>query len=84
MLDEELYNFFNIEQGVPQRCIFSPTLLQVFLNDILKIVVGIGKRLTVRKTSVPGMLFTDDLVGVSDTPERLEMEIDAAKGLPIC
>ena len=79
MLDGELSKFFNIEQGVPQGCTLPPTLFQVFINDLLKVVEAVGQGVVVGKPSVSGMLFADDFVGMSDTPEGLQLQIDAAK-----
>ncbi|CAB1119768.1 unnamed protein product [Ectocarpus sp. CCAP 1310/34] len=81
MLDGELSKFFDIEQGVPQGCTLSPTLFQVFINDLLEVVEAVRKGVKVgdTETSVTGMLFADDFVGMSDTPEGLQLQIDAAK-----
>ncbi|CAB1121249.1 unnamed protein product [Ectocarpus sp. CCAP 1310/34] len=81
MLDGELSKFFDIEQGVPQGCTLSPTLFQVFINDLLEVVEAVRKGVKVgdTETSVSGMLFADDFVGMSDTPEGLQLQIDAAK-----
>ncbi|CAB1121568.1 unnamed protein product [Ectocarpus sp. CCAP 1310/34] len=81
MLDGELSKFFDIEQGVPQGCTLFPTLFQVFINDLLNVVEAVRKGVKVgdTETSVSGMLFADDFVGMSDTPEGLQLQIDAAK-----
>ncbi|CAB1111176.1 unnamed protein product [Ectocarpus sp. CCAP 1310/34] len=81
MLDGELSQLFDIEQGVPQGCTLSPTLFQVFINDLLEVVEAVRKGVKVgdTETSVSGMLFADDFVGMSDTPEGLQLQIDAAK-----
>ncbi|CAB1116628.1 unnamed protein product [Ectocarpus sp. CCAP 1310/34] len=59
----------------------SPTLFQVCINDLLEIVEAVRKGVKVgdTETSVSGMLFADDFVGMSDTPEGLQLQIDAAK-----
>lgn len=59
----------------------SPTLFQVFINDLLEVVEAVRKGVKVgdTETTVSGILFTDDFVGVSDTPEGLQLQIDAAK-----
>ena len=49
------------------------------INDLLKIVEAVGQGVEVGETSVSGMLFADDFVGMSDAPEGLQMQIDAAK-----
>ena len=81
MADGELSKFFDIEQGVPQGCTLSPTLLEGFFNDLLEVVEAVRKGVKVgdTETSVSGMLFADDFVGMSDTPEGLQLQIDAAK-----
>ncbi|CAB1115344.1 ABC [Ectocarpus sp. CCAP 1310/34] len=81
MLDGVLSKFFDIEQGVPQGYTLSPTLFQVFINDLLEVVEAVRKGVKVgdTETSVSGMLFADDFVGMSDTPEGLQLQIDAAK-----
>ena len=75
----ELSKFFNIDRGVPQGCTLPPTLFQVFINDLLKVVEAVGQGVVVGETSVSGMLFADDFVGMSDTPEGLQLQINAAK-----
>ena len=78
MLDGDLSEFFDIEQGVPQGCTLSPTLFQIFINDMLKVVEAVGEGVEVGDHSVSGLLFADDFVGMADTPEGLQKQIDAA------
>ncbi|CAB1118469.1 unnamed protein product [Ectocarpus sp. CCAP 1310/34] len=81
MLDGELSKFFDIEQGVPQGGALSPTLFQVSIDHLLEVVEAVrqGVKVGDTETSVSGMLFADDFVGMSDTPEGLQLKIDAAK-----
>ncbi|CAB1113272.1 unnamed protein product [Ectocarpus sp. CCAP 1310/34] len=64
-----------------QGCTLSPTLFQVFINDPLEVVEAVRKGVKVgdTETSVSEMLFADDFVGMSDTPQGLQLQIDAAK-----
>lgn len=54
-------------------------LVQVLINDMLKVVKETGNGATVRQTSV---LFAEmNCVGTVDIPERFQMQIDAGKDL---
>lgn len=50
----------------------------MFINDILKVVEAAGQWVNVGESELPGLLFTNDFAGVSDNPEGLQMQIDAA------
>ncbi|CAB1119083.1 unnamed protein product [Ectocarpus sp. CCAP 1310/34] len=64
---------------VPQGCTLCPTLFQVFINDLLEVVEAVEKGVVVKESTVSGMMFAGDFVGLSDTPEGLQTQIDAAK-----
>ena len=68
LLEGEISDPFNVDQGVAQGCSLSPILFSVFINDLLKEVeqVELGIQLSCGKT-FEGMLFADDFVGVSDS-----------------
>ncbi|CAB1096931.1 unnamed protein product [Ectocarpus sp. CCAP 1310/34] len=70
--------------GKPTYCFFldvKKAYDTVFINDLLEVVEAVRKGVKVgdTETSVSGMLFADDFVGMSDTPEGLQLQIDAAK-----
>ena len=77
LLDGEKSASFSVEQGVAQGCSLSPISFSVFINDLLKDVEkaelgihhGEGGR-------IGGMLFADDVVGLSDPKEQLQKLID--------
>lgn len=79
MVDGELSKLLDIKQGVPQGCTMSPTLFQVFINDLLTDVEAVGKGEEIGESSVSGLLFADDFVGISYTPAALQLQINAAK-----
>ena len=59
------------QQGVAQGCSLSPILFSVFINGLLKEVeqAGLGVELSDGST-IGGMLFADDFVGVSNSEEE--------------
>ena len=74
LLDGECSEAFDVQQGVAQGCSLSPILFSVFINGILKEVerAGLGVELSDGST-IGGMLFADDFVGVSNSEEELSM-----------
>ena len=60
-----------VQQGVAQGCSLSPILFSVFINGLLKEVeqAGLGVELSDGST-IGGMLFADDFVGVSNSEEE--------------
>ena len=76
LLDGECSEAFDVQQGVGQGCSLSPIL---FINGLLKEVeqAGLGVELSVGST-IGGMLFADDFVGVSNSEEELQRLINVA------
>ena len=70
---------FDVQQGVAQGCSLSPILFSVFINGLLKEVeqAGLGMELSDGST-IGGMLFADDFVGVSNSEEELQRLINVA------
>ena len=79
LLDGECSEAFDVQQGVAQGCSLSPILFSVFINGLLKEVeqAGLGVELSDGST-IGGMLFADDFVGVSNSEEELQRLINVA------
>ena len=73
LLDGECSEAFDVQQGVAQGCSLSPILFSVFINGLLKEVeqAGLGVELSDGST-IGGMLFADDFVGVRNSEEELQ------------
>ena len=80
MLDGEISRYVDILQGVAQGCMLSPNLFKVYIDDMILIVaVDAAKQgVTVGEDTVSGLRFADDFVGISETPERLQKQIEKA------
>ena len=74
LLEGEMSEVFSLEQGAAQSCSLSPMLFSFFINDLLIKVeeAGLGVQLNNRK-SIVGLLFADDLVGIQDSSEILQL-----------
>ena len=70
LLDGEKSTMFSVEQGVAQGCSLSPILFSVFMKEVEE--AGVGVQLW-NDRSMTGMLFADDIVGVSDSMENLDV-----------
>lgn len=56
----------------------SPTLFQVLINDMLKVVEALRQGIQLGGSEVSGLLFADELVGDVCYSEGLEQQLDAA------
>ena len=75
-LDGETSKFFYTLQGVAQGCTLSPTLFRVFINDMIRVVEATKQGIKVKEDTVSGLMFADDFVGIAETPERLQKQIE--------
>ena len=62
----------SLPQGVAQGCSLSPILFSVFINYLLKEVEKAELGIHLELGKIWGILFADDLVGVSDSKEQLQ------------
>ena len=79
LLDGECSEAFDVQQGVAQGYSLSPISFSVFINGLLKEVEQAGLREELSDGStIGGMLFADDFVGVSNSEEELQTLINVA------
>ena len=78
MLDGELSKYVDILQGVAQGCTLSLNMFKVYINDIIVAVEAAKQGVTMGEDPVSGLMFADDFVGISETPEGLQKQIRKA------
>ena len=61
-----------------QRCTLSSNLPKIYIDDLIVAVEAAKLGVTVGEDTVPGLMFADVFVGVSETPERLQKQIEKA------
>ena len=70
MLEGEISKYVDILQGVAQGCTLSPNLFKVYIYDIDSSTREAAKQgVTMGEDTVSGLMFADNFVGISETPE---------------
>ena len=68
--------WFDINCGVKQGCVLSPTLFSMFINDLVGEIKGLGKGVQCDIYSFTSLLYADDLVIIADKEEDLQAMLD--------
>ena len=56
----------------------SPNLFQVYIDDMIVAVEAAKQGVTMGEDTVSGLMFADDFVGISETPEGVQKQIENA------
>ena len=72
----EISKYVDIVPGVPQACTLSPNTFKICTatNDLTIAVAAAKQKVTVGEDTVSGLMFADDFVGNSETPEGLQKQ----------
>jgi hypothetical protein len=65
-----------IGTGVRQGCVMSPFLFSLFVNGLAREIKAVGKGVQVGRLRVQLLLYTDDIVLISDTQKDLQSMLD--------
>ena len=74
MLGGEISQYVDILQGFAQRCTLSPNLFKVpvYIKDMIVAVEAAKQGVTMGEDMVSELMFAEDFVGISETPEGLQ------------
>ena len=73
---KEYTPWFNVNSGVKQGCLLSPTLFSLFVNDLLKDYEACELGVRCDDFSVPDLAYADDIVLLASDPKHLQKLID--------
>ena len=78
MLDGEISKYVGTLEGVAQGCMLSHNLFKICINDLIVADEAANQAITVGEDMVSGLMFADEFVGISETPEGLQKQTEKA------
>lgn len=78
-LGESHTNFFSSEIGVHQGDVLSPNLFKIFINDFPEYLKSCNSQVTIKEHNIDCLMYADDIVLLSDSPDGLQLKLDALK-----
>ena len=72
LVGDKKTDYFEVEVGVQQGCILSPTLFSIFISNMADEVNQTGGGIDVAGRKVAILLYADDIVLISDSARGLQ------------
>ncbi len=70
-------DWFDVNIGVKQGYILSPTLFSIFINDLVGNINALGLGIQIEDLCQSILLFADDIALISDTEESHQAMLDS-------
>ena len=72
LVGDKKTDYFEVEVGVQQGCILSPTLFSIYINSMAAEVNQAGGGIDVAGRKIAILLYADDIVLISDSAKGLQ------------
>ena len=69
-------NTFPVTLGVKQGCKISPTLFNIYVNDLITQIKNLGKGVKLGDQRVSVLMYADDIILLSDSASNLQAQLD--------
>ena len=71
-VNNEFSNWFDVDSGVKQGCVLSPTLLSMFINDLVDEIKCTGKGIRCGGHLILALFYADDVVVFGESEKDLQ------------
>ncbi len=76
-IGQQRTDYFSQERGVRQGCCLSPTLFNIYINELADLLdQSDSPGLQLLHTEIKYLLYADDLIIISKTPEGLQNNLN--------
>ena len=75
-INDQQTKYFEVKRGIKQGYILSPTLFNIFINDLISFVQELDKGIAIDNCKVSILLYADDVVLVAKNEQDLQILID--------
>ena len=75
-VNDRVTDWFDINTGVRQGDSLSPSLFSILINDLVQEVKDMNAGVMVGEVNLPILLYADDIVLISPTPQKLQSMLD--------
>ena len=72
MVGDEKTEYFDVEVGVRQGCILSPTLFSIYINSMAEEINQSGIGIEVLGSRIAILLYADDIVVIAESAAGLQ------------
>lgn len=75
-LNDNLTDFFKVDSGVKQGCKLSPTLLAIYINDLVNDINSLSAGVTMDEKVISSLLYADDIALIAPDEISLQKMLD--------